>query len=35
LVEGIAFTLEWLPGDKNVQLFLAHDFPQVRLCAIT
>jgi AcrR family transcriptional regulator len=29
VVEGIAFTLEWLPSDKNVQLFLAHDFPQV------
>jgi AcrR family transcriptional regulator len=29
MVEGVAFTLEWLPSDKNVQLFLAHDFPQV------
>jgi AcrR family transcriptional regulator len=29
LVEGIAFTLEWLPSDKNFQLVLAHDFGQV------
>lgn len=29
LLEGVAFTLEWLPSDKNVQLLLAHDFGQV------
>jgi AcrR family transcriptional regulator len=29
MVEGVAYTLEWLPRDKNVQLFLAHDFPNV------
>jgi hypothetical protein len=29
LVEDIAFTLEWLPSDKNFQLVLAHDFGQV------
>jgi AcrR family transcriptional regulator len=29
LVEGIAFTLEWLPSDKNFQLVLTHDFGQV------
>ena len=28
LLEGVAFTLEWLPSDKNVQLLLAHDFGQ-------
>lgn len=26
LVESLAFTLEWLPGDKHVQLMLVHDF---------
>ncbi|MDW5609712.1 TetR/AcrR family transcriptional regulator [Mycolicibacterium sp. D5.8-2] len=26
LVESFAFTLEWLPGDKPVQLMLANDF---------
>lgn len=26
LVESFAFTLEWLPGDKPVQLMLASDF---------
>ncbi len=26
LVESLAFTLEWLPGDKHVQLMLIHDF---------
>ena len=29
MLEGVAFTLEWLPSDKNVQLLLAHDFGQV------
>jgi AcrR family transcriptional regulator len=29
MLEGVAFTLEWLPNDKNVQLLLAHDFGQV------
>ncbi|MDT5226118.1 MAG: hypothetical protein QOG19_3525 [Mycobacterium sp.] len=26
LVESLAFTLEWLPNDKHVQLMLVHDF---------
>ena len=26
LVESLAFTLEWLPDDKHVQLMLVHDF---------
>ncbi|QLL08022.1 TetR/AcrR family transcriptional regulator [Mycobacterium vicinigordonae] len=26
LVESLAFTLEWLPDDKHVQLMLIHDF---------
>jgi AcrR family transcriptional regulator len=26
LVESLSFTLEWLPGDKPVQLMLANDF---------
>ncbi|WP_217439315.1 TetR/AcrR family transcriptional regulator [Nocardia barduliensis] len=26
LVESLAFTLEWLPGDRPVQVMLAHDF---------
>lgn len=26
LVECLAYSLEWLPGDKHVQLMLAHDF---------
>jgi AcrR family transcriptional regulator len=26
LVESLAFTLEWLPRDKHVQLMLVHDF---------
>ena len=26
LVESLAFTLEWLPADKHVQLMLVHDF---------
>jgi AcrR family transcriptional regulator len=29
MLEGVAFTLEWLPSDTNVQLLLAHDFGQV------
>jgi AcrR family transcriptional regulator len=28
LVESLAYTLEWLPDDKPVQLMLAHDFPK-------
>ena len=26
LVESLAYTLEWLPSDKHVQLLLVHDF---------
>jgi AcrR family transcriptional regulator len=26
LVESLAFTLEWLPDDRHVQLMLVHDF---------
>ncbi len=26
LVESLAYSLEWLPGDKHVQLLLVHDF---------
>ena len=26
LVECLAYSLEWLPGDKHVQLMLVHDF---------
>jgi AcrR family transcriptional regulator len=26
LVESLAFTLEWLPGDKQIQLMLVRDF---------
>lgn len=26
VVESLAYTIEWLPGDKAVQLMLAHDF---------
>lgn len=26
LVESLAFTLEWLPGDKHIQLMLVRDF---------
>lgn len=26
LVESLAFTLEWLPGDKHIQLMLVSDF---------
>lgn len=29
LVESLAFTLEWLPGDRHVQLMLVHDFTKV------
>jgi AcrR family transcriptional regulator len=28
LVEALAFTLEWLPNDKHIQLMLTHDFTQ-------
>ncbi|MDY6999210.1 MAG: TetR/AcrR family transcriptional regulator [Actinomycetota bacterium] len=26
LVESLAYTLEWLPGDRAIQVMLAHDF---------
>jgi AcrR family transcriptional regulator len=31
LVESLAFTLDWLPRDKHVQLMLVHDFTKASI----